>query len=424
MSTEGRRAAVVTISDGVVQGTRTDESGPAIRDVLRDAGFEIARQEAVTDDQRAIEELLSELSSEVSLILTTGGTGLGPRDVTPEATRAVIDREVPGLAEEMRTSGRGSTPMAALSRAVVGSRGACLIANLPGSKGGAVESLEAVLPAIPHALDLLAGQTTHHHADGESTFVTVHEFEDPPPQLIDEDVVVATAVKVHGDPPCRVGQKMTLGRDGPISGTLGCAEFDGAAIAEAASVLDSRTPITRTYTHDLGSIEVFLEPSAPPPRLVVVSATPVGFHLLRWGRDLGFQPILVESRGERIRDEFLATATFVRSMDQLELDAETAAIHTDHDAPDLVETVATLLRSPARFIGVMGSARHVGPHVERLRQMGFGDEDLKRIHTPVGLDIGAQTAEEIALSILSGVIAERRGGRGGSLDEKVSNAGG
>lgn len=111
-------------------------------------------------------------------------------------------------------------------------------------------------------------------------------------------------------------------------------------------------------------------------------------------------------------------------MDQLELDAETAAIHTDHDAPDLVETVATLLRSPARFIGVMGSARHVGPHVERLRQMGFGDEDLKRIHTPVGLDIGAQTAEEIALSILSGVIAERRGGRGGSLDEKVSNAGG
>ena len=110
-------------------------------------------------------------------------------------------------------------------------------------------------------------------------------------------------------------------------------------------------------------------------------------------------------------------------MDELELDAETAAIHTDHDAPDVVETVATLLRSPARFIGVMGSTRHVGPHVERLRHMGFGDEDLKRIRTPVGLDIGARTPEEIALSILAGVIAERRGGRAGWLDEGASNAG-
>jgi molybdenum cofactor synthesis domain-containing protein len=423
MSAGGRRpAALVTVSDGVVQGTRTDASGPAIRDVLRDAGFDIARHEAVADDQRSIEELLTELSSEVSLIVTTGGTGLGPRDVTPEATRAVIDREVPGLAEEMRAAGRGSTPMAALSRAVVGSRGACLIVNLPGSKQGAVESLEAVLPAIRHALDLLAGQTTHHHADGESTWVKVHESEGPPPLLIEEDVVVATAVKVHGDPPCQVGQKMILGRNGPISGTLGCAEFDGAAIAEAASVLESRTPITRTYTHDLGSVEVFLEPSAPAPRLVVVSATPVGLNLLRWGRDLGFQPILVEGRGERIRDEFLSTGTFVRSMDEVDLDAEAAAIYTDHDAPDVVETMATLLRSPARFIGVMGSARHVGPHVEELRQMGFGDEDLKRIRTPVGLDIGAQTAEEIALSILAGVIAERRGGRAGWLDEEGSNA--
>jgi xanthine/CO dehydrogenase XdhC/CoxF family maturation factor len=217
---------------------------------------------------------------------------------------------------------------------------------------------------------------------------------------------------------------MILGRNGPISGTLGCAEFDGAAIADAPSILDSRVPITRRYTHDLGSIEVFLEPSAPPPRLVVVSATPVGFNLLRWGRDLGFQPILVESRGERIRDEFVSTATFVRSMDELELDADTAAIHTDHDAPDIVETVAALLRSPARFIGLMGSARHVGPHVERLRQMGFGDEDLKRIHTPVGLDIGAETPEEIALSILSGVIAERRGGGAGWLNRRVLDADG
>ncbi|MDP8956393.1 MAG: XdhC/CoxI family protein [Actinomycetota bacterium] len=237
------------------------------------------------------------------------------------------------------------------------------------------------------------------------------------------DVVVATAVKVHGDPPCQVGQKIVVGRNGPVSGTLGCAEFDDAAIADAPEILESRTPAARTYTHDLGSVEVFLEPPVPRPNLVVVSATPVALNILRWGRNLGFEPVLIESRDQRVTEDFRAAANVVKSVEEVAIDSDTAAIHTDHDAPDVVEAVAALLRSPARFVGVMGSARHVGPHVERLREMGFAEKDVRRIRTPVGIDIGARTPEEIALSILAGVIAERRGGRGGWLDNRLSTDG-
>ena len=414
-SEERRRAAVVTVSDGVAEGTRTDESGPAVRNRLVEAGFEVTRREVVGDEQRSIETLLTELSLAASLVVTTGGTGLAPRDVTPEATRAVIDREVPGLAEEMRASGRTSTPMAGLSRGIAGTRGSCLILNLPGSTQGAIQSLEAVLPAIPHALDLLAGHTAHSASHIENQVDEPGPARSQPPA---EAHVIATAVKVHGDPPCEVGQKALIGRTGALSGTLGCAEFDDAAVADAPAVLDGRSPVLRTYVHDLGSVEVFLEPSAARPTLIVFAATPVALNLLRWGRELGFNPVLVESRHEKVRDEFRSAARVVNSVEDLDLDSETAAVHTDHDAPGVAESVAALLRSPARFIGVMGSARHVGPYLEELRQIGFGENDLERIHTPVGLDIGARTAEEIALSILAGVTAERRHASGEWLDGK------
>src|SRR5512132_4056076 len=150
-------AAVLTASDGVSDGTRADESGDVAEGVLREAGFEVGSRALVPDDRRRIEAILRELAGTHALVVTTGGTGLGPRDVTPEATRSVIDREAPGLAEQMRAAGRDSTPLAALSRGVAGSRGSTLILNLPGSERGAVESLSSILPILPHALDLLAG---------------------------------------------------------------------------------------------------------------------------------------------------------------------------------------------------------------------------------------------------------------------------
>ncbi|MCC6617418.1 MAG: bifunctional molybdenum cofactor biosynthesis protein MoaC/MoaB [Chloroflexi bacterium] len=152
-------AVVVTCSNRSAAGERDDASGPALVAALRDAGFDVAPDAIVTpDDAGQIEALLSGLAdSGYRLIVTTGGTGLSPTDVTPAATRRVIDREAPGLAEMMRAAGMASTPMAALSRGVVGSRGRTLIANLPGSPRGAAESLAALLPVLRHAIEQLAG---------------------------------------------------------------------------------------------------------------------------------------------------------------------------------------------------------------------------------------------------------------------------
>jgi molybdopterin adenylyltransferase len=155
-------AAVVTVSDRVSEGTRVDESGDEAERLLRDAGFDVATRTLVADDANDISSALRGLVDQgVALVVTTGGTGLAPRDVTPEATRTVITREAPGLAELMRLEGLKKTPHAALSRALAGTAGATLIVNLPGSVKAVRESLEAVLPVLPHALDLVAGETEH-----------------------------------------------------------------------------------------------------------------------------------------------------------------------------------------------------------------------------------------------------------------------
>ena len=159
---ERRTATVVTASDGAHLGTREDASGPAVETMLVDAGFAVAR-EVVPDEREVIAALLVRLADveRRALVVITGGTGLGPRDITPEATRDVIQREVPGFAEAMRAAGRAVTPRADLSRGVCGVRGRTLIVNLPGSPKGATESLAAILALVPHALDLIGGDTEH-----------------------------------------------------------------------------------------------------------------------------------------------------------------------------------------------------------------------------------------------------------------------
>jgi molybdenum cofactor synthesis domain-containing protein len=158
---EDMRAAVLTISDRCAAGTQVDLSGPALVALLTEAGLPVQETAIYPDEVTEIAHALRHYSALADLIVTTGGTGLAPRDVTPEATDMVCDRMIPGLAEQMRASGLAETPFAPLSRAVCGCLGRTLIVNVPGSPSGAVTSLRAILPLLPHALRLLAGQSDH-----------------------------------------------------------------------------------------------------------------------------------------------------------------------------------------------------------------------------------------------------------------------
>ena len=155
-----RAAKVLTVSDGVVAGTREDRSGRLLADRLASAGYEVVDRRAVADGTESVAAALTDMAAGFAgLLVTTGGTGFGPRDLTPEGTRRVIEREAPGLAEAMRLA---NPAKGRLSRGMAGTVGECLVLNTPGSSAGAVESLDAVLDVLAHALDLLAGRPTGH----------------------------------------------------------------------------------------------------------------------------------------------------------------------------------------------------------------------------------------------------------------------
>ena len=156
---EAYTAAVVTVSDRSFRGERPDGSGPVVKDLLEQAGYQVVRMEIVPDEQREIEGILVALADreDIALVMTTGGTGFAPRDVTPEATIAVCQRLTPGIPEAMRQASLAITPRAMLSRAAAGTRGQSLIVNLPGSEKAAKENLEAVLHTLGHALEMLRG---------------------------------------------------------------------------------------------------------------------------------------------------------------------------------------------------------------------------------------------------------------------------
>lgn len=211
-----------------------------------------------------------------------------------------------------------------------------------------------------------------------------------------EGVVLATVIRLDGQPPSHTGAKVLLDDGSVLAGTLGCAEFDSQARADAPAVLAGGTPTIRTYIHDLGSIEVYLEPHVPAPLLLVFGDTPVARRVAEWGGPLGFRVVAP------------APGAVLPPLTR----GEVYAVHTDHDDPALVDALATVLAAGPRFVGVMGSRRHTGHHLEELERRGL---DTSNIQTPVGLDIGAISAEEIALSILAGIVAARHGRAGGAM---------
>jgi molybdenum cofactor synthesis domain-containing protein len=375
--------------------------------LLREAGFDVSHRRVIPDERPAIESALRELAATHALVVTTGGTGFGPRDVTPEATRAVIEREAPGLAELMRATGLGHTPMAALSRAVAGALGDTLIVNLPGSPKGVQESLASVLPVIPHAVELLGG-TAGAHPTGHAAHAGPRSGVEPTTPWVE-----AKAVRITGSPPCAVGNAMSIVPSGEVHGTLGCAEFDAAAVQAAAEVRERGEPEVRTFRHEQGEVEVYLEPHGVPPRLVVVSATDVARSLRAEMERQGRQVLLLEPRTERLTPD---DEPSVRSLEDVWLGPDDEVVFTDHDAPGIADLLTALLRSPVRFLGVMGSRRHAAHYVEELRSRGFSEEDLGRIRSPLGLDLGGRRPEEVALSIAAGLVAARHDRAGGWLD--------
>lgn len=399
---------MLTVSDGVTHGTRDDESGDVAVQLLRDAGFDVSDRRVVPDERPDIESALRELAKTHGLVVTTGGTGFGPRDVTPEATRGVIEREAPGLAELMRATGLAHTPMAALSRAVAGALGTTLIINLPGSPKGVQESLTSVMPVIPHAMELLGGGVGSH-----PTGHRPHLGPRPSTEAPIASWVEAKAVRITGSPPCTVGNAMSIVPGGEVHGTLGCAEFDAAAVQAAEEVQERGEPEVRTFRHEQGDVEVYLEPHGASARLVLVSATDVARSLKAEMERQGRRVLLLETRAERLTRE---DDPSVQSLDDVRLGSDDEVVFTDHDAPGIADMLTTLLRSPVRFVGVMGSRRHVAHYVEELRTRGFSDEDLGRVRSPLGLDLGGRRPEEIALSIAAGLVAARHDRDGGWLD--------
>src|SRR3954454_23803855 len=164
-----RTAIVITVSDSAFDGDRQDLSGPAVSDYLGDHGFEVRGSAIVPDEPAQIKDALLDACSRAELVVTTGGTGIAARDITPEVTRSICEKLVEGVSERMRAEGLKHTPLASLSRGLCGTRGKSVILNLPGSPKGAIESLEAVLGLLPHMIDLLHGKTGHDKAKASSS---------------------------------------------------------------------------------------------------------------------------------------------------------------------------------------------------------------------------------------------------------------
>ena len=436
MSQPSRRAAWSRSATACPSGVRDDASGRAVANAARQAGFEIARREVVPDERPVIERLLTDLADrdEIALVTTTGGTGFGPRDVTPEAThgghrprgarpgrgdarrRPCVDadgRPVPRRGGQPRLDADREPP-----REREGRR------REPGRhpSGAAPRARPAGRTDRPRPGRCLGRRRTLRRSGRASA---VHRGRARCRRGAGEEVVLATAVRAEGARRaasarrcCSLAMARSPERSAARSSTPPPSEAARGALASGrpgTRGLRARAGVDRGLPR--------AEPATAGAGGVLRDAGRAAM-LMRWAHEVGFDPFWSSREpSERPRRERVVGPRRDR-VPKLPDGADVFAVHTDHDAPGVAESMAALLRADAAFIGVMGSDRHVGPHVEALRSRGSATRISRASEAPLGLDIGGRSAEEIALSILAGVVAARHGRDGGGWTARVSCGGG
>lgn len=420
------RAAVITLSDKGAKGERVDESGAFLQQYLKEEGYDLVFYTMIPDEKEQLKDLLIQLCDEnrCELIVTTGGTGFSNRDVTPEATKEVLEREVPGIAEAMRTYSMTITKRAMLSRAVSGIRKNTLIVNLPGSRKAVEESLTFISDTLIHGLEILVGTATDCARTTEDNYMQSNHLEKNIINHIDinknhANVSLKQEKTIYAHLQDRLDRQKVARilisdiskKEGTLQELNKTIDVDSFAEEEKRRVLLEGKPI---YVKKEEKV-YFAEPFYPKERMLIFGGGHVAIPLIQFAKMVGFYIVVCDDRYEFANQERFTLADEVYSgpyetcMEQMKPSAsDYCIIITRGHKQDKTCIEALFQYEEPIYTGLIGSKKRTSVVFEHLIELGLMKERIERIKTPIGLPIGAQTTEEIGISIMAEVILRKR----------------